>query len=112
MSRTERRTLVALVALLAMLMPLAIGLGGVRIVWAAQHAASDSGQTSSEDISQTESHAAAAEEHAASGHSDPFSFILIELALIVVLAAFGRWGATRLKHLTLKWSLARGRARV
>jgi Kef-type K+ transport system membrane component KefB len=34
-------------------------------------------------------------EHAAGGHTDPFSFILIELALVVIVAMFGRWMAGR-----------------
>lgn len=35
------------------------------------------------------------DEHPEAGHSDPFSFILIELALIIVVAMIGRWVAIK-----------------
>ena len=48
-------------------------------------------QAASQEADDNQEHA-----HAEGGHSDPFAFILIELAIIVVVAMVGRWTAGRL----------------
>ncbi len=41
---------------------------------------------------------AASEGEAATGHSDPFALILIELSIIILMAVFGRWAAGQVKQ--------------
>ncbi len=40
--------------------------------------------------------ATTSDDHGGGGHSDPFSFILIELALVLIVAMVGRWSAGKL----------------
>ena len=69
------------------------GLDG-HIGFGAEHTASvpSSTQNSGADSSDTQGHA---EDSHAGGHVDPFSFILLQLVLIILFAMLGRWAAQK-----------------
>ncbi len=72
-----------------------IVLVALAVMWAAPSATgSDTGPASQTEATAGE-HAAHPSDDHAGGHIDPFSYILIELGLVVVLAMFGRWLAGR-----------------